>query len=159
LDNLRVNEARFVVPFRAAVANATTFRSFFEPKGHLTNGSLVRQFAGIFSPDVRETMVLAIGASDLDYFFQPYTRVLIKVDVEGYEPELMAAFKDIVLRYRPDFLIEVLAGTPEALEGLDYLHTYERFLLTPEGPVHRSRLEVDRHHRDWLLQWPASLSR
>ena len=48
---------------------------------------------------------------------------------------------------------------PEAIEGLDYLHTYERFLLTPEGPVRRSRLEVDQCHRDWLLRWPASLSR
>jgi FkbM family methyltransferase len=159
LDNLRVNESRFVVPFRAAVANATAFRSFFEPKDHLTNGSLVAQFAGIFSPMVRETTVIAVGAGELNYFFQTPTRVLVKVDVEGYEPDLMAAFKDIVLRYRPDFLIEVLAGTPEAIEGLDYLHTYERFLLTPEGPVRRSRLEVDQCNRDWLLQWPASLNR
>jgi FkbM family methyltransferase len=159
LDNLRVNEARFVVPFRAAVANATAFRSFFEPKDHLTNGSLVAQFACIFSPIVRETTVIAIGVGELDYFFQKPTRVLVKVDVEGYEADLMAAFRDIVLRYRPDFLIEVLTGTPEALEGLDYLRTYERFLLTPKGAVRRSVLEVDQRHRDWLLQWPASLSR
>jgi FkbM family methyltransferase len=159
LDNLRVNETRFVLPFRAAVANATAFRSFFEPKDHLTNGSLVAQFANIFSPMVRETTVIAIGASELDYFFQTPTRILVKVDVEGYEPDLMAAFEDIVLRYRPDFLIEILTGTPEALEGLDYLHDYERFLLTSEGPVRRSRVEVDQCHRDWLLQWPASLRR
>ena len=159
LDNLRVNETRFVMPFQAAVANATAFRSFFEPKDHLTNGSLVPQFAGIFSPIVRETTVIAIGAGELDYFFRTPARVLVKIDVEGYEPYLMAAFKDIVLRYRPDFLIEVLTGTPEALEGFEYLRTYERFLLTPEGPVRRPRLEVDERHRDWLLQWPASLSR
>src|SRR5262249_13282893 len=55
LENLRVNQARFVVPFRAAVANGTAFRSFFEQKDHLTNGSLVSQLAGIFSPVVRET--------------------------------------------------------------------------------------------------------
>jgi hypothetical protein len=41
---------------------------------------------------------------------------------------------------------------PEVIEGLDYLQTYERFLLTAEGPVCRSRLEVDQCHRDW----PAS---
>jgi hypothetical protein len=53
---VRVNEIRFVVSFRATVANATAFRSFFfEPKDHLTNGSLVAQFAGTFSPMVRET--------------------------------------------------------------------------------------------------------
>jgi FkbM family methyltransferase len=158
LDNLRVNETRFVVPFQAAVAQATAFRAFFEPKDHLTNGSLVAQFATIFSPVVRETTVIAIGVDELEYFFQTSERVLVKVDVEGYEPDLMAAFKEIVLRYRPDFLIEVLSGTPEALEALDYLHSYERLLLTSEGPVSRSRLEVDQLHRDWLLQWPSPLS-
>jgi hypothetical protein len=106
-------------------------------------------------PSAEKTTVIAIGVGELDYFVQNGTRVLVKVDVEGYEPDLMAAFKDIVLRYRPDFLIEVLTGTPEALERLDYLHTYDRLLLTPEGPVRRSRLEVDQRHRDWVLQWPA----
>ena len=145
---------RFVLPFRAAIANTTAFRSFFEPKDHLTNGSLVAQFASIFSPEVLETTVCAIGAGEFDYFFRTSERVL--VNVEGYEPDLMAAFKDIALRYRPDFLIEVLTGTAEALERLDYLHAYERFLLTPQGPVRRPRLEVDQHHRDWLLRLPAS---
>ena len=70
----------------------------------------------------------------------------------------MAGFKDIVLRYTPDFLIEVLPGTPEALEGFGHLRAYERFLLTPNGPMHRSRLEVDEQNRDWLLQWPVSFS-
>jgi hypothetical protein len=48
---------------------------------------------------------------------------VVIVDVEGYEPDLLAAFRDIIVRYRPDFLIEVLTGAPEALEGLDYLRT------------------------------------
>ena len=82
-----------------------------------------------------------------------------QIDVEGYEPDLMAAFKDIALRYRPDFLIEVLPRTPEALEALDYLSNYERFLLTSKGSVRRSKLEVDQRYRDWLLQWPAARDR
>jgi FkbM family methyltransferase len=157
MDNLRANKTRFIVPFRAAVANTTAFRSFFEPEGHLTNGSLVAQFASIFAP-TQETTVVAIGARELDYFFKNSSRVLVKIDVEGYEPELMAGFKDIVLRYTPDFLIEVLPGTPEALEGFNHLRAYERVLLTPNGPMHRSRLEVDEQNRDWLLQWPASFT-
>jgi FkbM family methyltransferase len=157
MDNLRANKTRFVVPFRAAVANATAFRSFFEPEGHLTKGSLVAQFASIFAP-TQEIIVVAIGAHELDYFFQNSSRVLVKIDVEGYEPDLMAGFKDIVQRYRPDFLIEVLPGTPEALEEFDHLRAYERFLLTTNGPMHRSRLEVDEQNRDWLLQWPVSFS-
>ena len=48
----------------------------------------------------------------------------------------MAAFKDIVLRDRPDFLIRFCgnAGSPQEVH---YLRTYERFLLTPKGPVRR----------------------
>ena len=84
LDNLKVNETHFVLPFRAAIANTTAFRSFFEPKDHLTNGSLVAQFASIL---VLETTVCAIGAGELDYFFRTSERVLVKVDVEGYEPD------------------------------------------------------------------------
>jgi hypothetical protein len=101
----------------------------------------------------------AAGTGDLDYFFQTPERVLVKVGVEGYEPDLMTAFKDIVLCYRPDFLIGGLTGTPESLEELDYLHAYDRFLLTPGGPMRRSRLEVDKRNRDWLLQWPMFLGR
>jgi FkbM family methyltransferase len=158
IDNLRVNENRFVVPFRAAVANATAFRSFFEPKDHLTNGSLNAEFAGIFGPTL-ETTVITIGAHELEHFFRTSTRVLVKIDVEGYEPELMAAFEDIALRYRPDFLVEVLPRTPEALEELEYLRGYERLLLTSEGPERRSRLEVNQRYRDWLLQSSAACNR
>ena len=71
LDNLKVNETHFVLPFRAAIANTTAFRSFFEPKDHLTNGSLVAQFASIFSPEVLETTVCAIGAASLTISFEP----------------------------------------------------------------------------------------
>src|SRR5262249_18303964 len=115
LENLRINQARFVVPFRAAVADGTAVPLVFAPTDQIINGSLVSQFAGIFSPVVRETDVIAIGVGELDYFFKVPTRVLVKLDVEGYEPDLMAAFKDIVIRYRPDFLIEVLTGTAEAV--------------------------------------------
>jgi hypothetical protein len=38
----------------------------------------------------------------------------------GIEPALMAAFQDIVSRHQPYFLIELLEGTSEALEQLDF---------------------------------------
>ena len=112
--------------------------------------SLVAQFASIL---VLETTVCAIGAGEFDYFFRTSERVLVKVDVEGYEPDLIAAFKDIALHYRPDF-----SNRDSDRYGgkLDYLHAYERFLLTPQGPVRRPRLEVDQHHRDWPFRLPAS---
>jgi len=41
----------------------------------------------IFSAEVLETTVCTIGAGELDYFFRTSERVLVKVDVEGYEPD------------------------------------------------------------------------
>jgi hypothetical protein len=103
---------------------------------------------------VEETMVMTFAVRELECFFRTHTRVLVKVDVEGYEPVLMAGFKDIVCRYRPDFLIEILSGTPEALERLDFLGSYERYIIGPEGLQRRTKLEADEHHRDWLLRAP-----
>jgi hypothetical protein len=66
----------------------------------------------------------------------------------------MAGFKDIGCRYFPDCLIEILSGTPEALERLDFLGIYERYIIGPEGLQRRVKLEADEHHRDWLLRAP-----
>ena len=155
LENLKANSAAFVLPFRAAIADATGFRTFYEPKDHLTNSSLDKKFSGIFSDTVTETLVLAISPRELEGFFSPGGKVLVKIDVEGYEPVLMAAFQEIVRRYQPDFLIEVLEGTPEALEQLDFLGGYERYLIGPDGLQKHPKLRADEHHRDWLLRAPG----
>jgi FkbM family methyltransferase len=152
LKNLKANRAAFVLPFRAAIADATGFRTFYEPKDHLTNGSFDEKFSRIFSEVVTETLVLAISPRELEGFFSPDGKVLVKIDVEGYEPDLMMAFKEIVRRYQPDFLIEVLEGTPEALEELDFLSGYERYLIGPDGLEKHPKLRADELHRDWLLQ-------
>jgi FkbM family methyltransferase len=154
LENLKANRAAFVLPFRAAVADATGFRTFYEPKDHLTNGSFDEKFSGIFSDAVTETLVLAISPRELERFFSPAGKVLVKIDVEGYEFELMTAFKEIVRRYEPDFVIEVLQGTPEALEELDFLSGYQRYLIGPDGLRKYPKLRADERHRDWLLRAP-----
>jgi FkbM family methyltransferase len=152
LQNLEANSAAFVLPFRAAIANATGFRTFYEPKDHLTNGSFEKGFVRIFSDKVTETVVLAISPPELEGFFPSGGKALVKIDVEGYEPALMGGFRDIVTRYQPDFLIEVLEGTPEALEELDFMSIYERYLIGPDGLHKYSRLRADERHRDWLLR-------
>ena len=49
LENLKANRAAFVLPFRAAMADATGFRTFYEPEDNLTNSSpLTRSFPGSF---------------------------------------------------------------------------------------------------------------
>jgi hypothetical protein len=58
----------------------------------------------------------------------------------------------------PDFLIEVLQGTREVIEGLDFLGAYECRLIEPVGLQKRPNLEADECHRDWLLRAPVPLS-
>ncbi len=35
---------------------------FFEPKSHLTNGSLLREFSAIFTDEIEETMAVVLAA-------------------------------------------------------------------------------------------------
>jgi hypothetical protein len=104
---------------------------------------------------VTETLVWAISPRELERFFSPGCKVLVKINVEGYEFALMTAFKEIVRRYQPDFLIKVLQETPEALEQLDFLGGYERYLIGPDGLQKHPKLRADEHHRDWLLREPG----
>jgi len=66
----------------------------------------------------------------------------------------MSAFKEIVRRYQPDFLLEVLQGAPEALEELDFLGGYERYFIGPDGLRKHPKLRADERHRDLLLRAP-----
>jgi hypothetical protein len=47
------------------VSDETGFSSFYEPEGHLTNGSLGRGFAEHFSQTVRDSMVVTLAGSSL----------------------------------------------------------------------------------------------
>jgi len=156
VENLRANDARFVAAYHAAVGVASGLQPFFEPQGHLTNGSLLREFSEIFSPSIAENMVVVLAASELDRWLGSSKKALIKIDVEGFEPALLAALKPLIERYRPDLLIEVLPFTLDALNGSAALAGYGRFLVTSRGLEQAPTLFVSEHHRDWLLRWPDS---
>jgi FkbM family methyltransferase len=151
LANLDANDARFVDPFAAAVSDETGFASFFEPDGHLTNGSLERGFAQQFSNTVRSSMVVTLAGSTLADLFDRHQRVLLKIDAEGSEPRILSAMALVLTRHRPDLLIEVLEGADERLQALECLDGYAYFLLTAEGPSRRPALIADTINRDWLL--------
>ena len=80
-----------VVPFNAAVGVSSGFQMFYEPEGHLTNGSFLKEFSEIFSKTVRSTSVLTVGATELAFFIASARKALIKIDVEGFEPQLIDA--------------------------------------------------------------------
>ena len=151
LANLAANDAVHVSPFRAAVGTAAGFQAFFMPRGHLANGSLLRSFAAQCADEIDEQTVAVIDAASLEYFFTGIDRALLKIDAEGYEPQILQSLDPLIERHRPDIVIEVLAATAQAIEDFAARAGYRRFLLTPAGPQTRERVSADRDFRDWLL--------
>ena len=78
--------------------------------------------------------------------------VLVKIDVEGSEPQLLRSLEALIDRHRPDLLIEVLSLTEAALNELRFVRdgTYRLFNIRPEGPVHHARF-VATEYRDYVL--------
>jgi FkbM family methyltransferase len=155
LSNLKANGATMVMAFNAAVGVSSGFQTFYEPEGHLTNGSFLKEFSEIFSKTVRSTSVLTVGATELAFFVASARKALIKIDVEGFEPQLIDAMSELIERYQPDLLIEVLPGTPESLEKIDALAGYIYHLVTSDGLKDSAKLYASETDRDWLLTWPV----
>jgi FkbM family methyltransferase len=150
---LRANNADSVTAFNAAVGAATGLVQFYEPEGHLTNGSLIGTFAAAFSPNVRTVPVVCLSAADLEAVVPKVRRTLLKVDVEGAEALVLDALATFIAERSPDIVLEVLAGYEDAIMASQPLRSGAFILheLTKDGPVEKPRL-VASVWRDWWLQ-------
>ncbi|GEP56559.1 FkbM family methyltransferase [Reyranella soli] len=155
LENFAANDICFTSAFQAAIGPASGLQTFFEPTGHLTNGSFLREFSEIFSNRIEENVAVMVSASELERWLGPARRTLIKIDVEGFEPDLVMALKPLLERYRPDLLIEVVSFTVDRLEQSPALAGYGRYLIADSGLEQAPALFASHSHRDWLLRWPA----
>ncbi len=150
--NLALNGASGVRAFNAAVAEQSGVVSFFEPAGHLTNGSLKRDFAAAFSDTVATSTVTAVDGQYVAVLLAPYQHPLIKIDVEGAEAEVLRSLSQVIRSRRPDLVIEVLDGYEAALNELDFLLAAYRLLkITGQGLIEMRSFEADKEHRDYLL--------
>lgn len=133
--NLAVNGVANVACFGVAIGVETGFTNFYEPEGHLTNGSLVSEFAGCFSDQVRAVTVLVLGAAEVAALVTPEQRVLVKIDVEGFEASVIRALAPLFSKSRPDVLLEVLPEYEEQIEAavLEAAPGYLRHAITPGG--------------------------
>ena len=78
---------------------------------------------------------------------------LVKIDTEATEPDVLAGLAGRLRRDRPAIVCEVIKGRG-AEEGLTAaLHTleYRFFLLTPDGPRSREKIEGDERCLNYLL--------
>ena len=151
MANLAANNAQSIRPFNCALGDSMGFITFFEPPGHLTNGSFIRDFAAGFSQDVQSHSVICLEAAELGKLLQGTEKALIKIDVEGYEPQLLGAMREIIDRYEPDLLIEVLPDTVDAINSIAFLQSYYRFLITDAGLLQHPKVHADTVNRDWVF--------
>lgn len=78
---------------------------------------------------------------------------LIKLDIEGLEPQAVRGMSGLLERTRPDIFCEVLctSGTADALAGLMAPLGYRTFALNPDGMEEQETLTVARSRRNYLF--------
>jgi FkbM family methyltransferase len=136
----------------AAVADQAGLLEFFEPEGHLTNGSLLPEFAGHFSREVRRNLVPSVDGAAVADLVRGYGRVLLKVDVEGAEARVIRSLEPLLRQKRPTIVIEVLSAFQTELNALPVLQeVYEFWHVTKRGLVRRDTLVAAEDARDYIL--------
>jgi len=144
MQNVSANDLQNVTLFNAAVSDKTTFAMFHEPEGHLTNGSLMKSFANQFSSRVKAAPVLAIDAAKLNDLVKPGLRLLIKIDVEGFEAPVLKALMPVIETHHPDILLEVLSEFADQIEDSVKIAApgYWRYAVTSNGLVKQKALQA-----------------
>lgn len=149
--NLSCNAIKDVSTFQVAVAEHSGFLEFFRPKNHLTNGSLKRDFAAHFTSDISTSKVVAVTAVELEGLINPGERILMKIDVEGFESELLSALSPLIKHFSPDLIVEVLPETESGIAAWASENGYAPALLINNAQVLRGPIVANEIHRDWLL--------
>ena len=156
LQNLAANRAHGVRAFNCAVAEVTGFVNFYEPEGHLTNGSLSKDFAEAFSSRTVSRPVVALDGRMLARLVENYERLLIKIDVEGAEAEVLKSLEGLITDKHPDLIIEVLPGYEEKLNALNFLaQRYQYHSITDKGLQARPNFVAAGDFRDYFLSTGA----
>jgi FkbM family methyltransferase len=153
IENIDANQLSNVTAFNVALGSEVGLRDFYEPTGHLTNGSLVREFAGQFSAEVVARKVVTISGAEVEALVPAHSRVLLKIDVEGAEAEVLDGLSGFIARYKPHIVLEVLAGFEERIQATQALTSgaYRFFELEATGAVERPQLKAG-DGRDWWLE-------
>lgn len=79
---------------------------------------------------------------------------LVKVDVEGYERDVLEGATSFVAKYAPDFICEIL---PDASDGSRVIEAilsplgYRWFVFEEDGTIEREQITPDSVPRDWLF--------
>ncbi len=83
----------------------------------------------------------------------PQLSLLIKIDVESFEPQVLQGAAETILNRRPAILLEILPEADlEFYENWIARHNYRHFqLLPPNNVIFANKIEASLRHRDHLL--------
>jgi hypothetical protein len=89
-----------------------------------------------------------------DEFSAEAGRILIKIDVEGFEDEVLKGAQALVRKHRPDIICEILPGAEESTEAIGNMLEplgYRWYCFENSGLEAREHLRPGEAMRDWLL--------
>jgi FkbM family methyltransferase len=95
-----------------------------------------------------------VPVEPLDSLFNSFEGGLVmKIDVEGYEWQVLKGGEDLISRLKPDIVCEILRRAPDilALEGFLEKHGYSAFRITGQGLVGPTKIVAVKTERDWLF--------
>ena len=80
-------------------------------------------------------------------------KMAIKIDVEGFEADVLAGAKETIANFKPDIVCEVLtrATSMEAIQKQLGPLRYNFFHITNNGLKHSDTIKPKKHERDWLF--------
>lgn len=98
-------------------------------------------------------ITIPVTTIDSQIEVEKYNHCVIKIDVEGYEKNVLLGAKRILFSLRPDIICEIL---PDSVDYMDIeqqllLLSYNFFQFTDEGLLMKEKLIPDNAGRDWLF--------
>lgn len=152
-QNVRANKLENVTTYNVAVADKTGFLTFYEPKDHLTNGSLEVSFASHFDKEPRKKMAIAVSGNLFEELMKESKNVLVKIDTEGAEAYVLQGLKDVITRHQPHIILEVLKDYEDQLNAIEFLKDkYEFYSITDKGLERHPRFVAHDSCRDYYLK-------
>lgn len=152
LNNIHINNLKNIAAYNAAISADLGLAIFFEPKDHLTNGSLLQDFTLIWDKAPASSQVVVLDSTVIDLLLAKSNQVLIKIDVEGFESEVLKNLKNIITDKKPDLIVEVLKEFEDELNDLDFLYEYYDFYLISDTLIKRTCFQGDDLYRDYFLK-------
>ena len=131
-ENLALNDCANVMLFPKAVSATAGTADFHENPVDFMKGSLDRDAAGQFEGlAARPIEVGTLSGKEIAPLLASFSRILLKVDVVGSEPEVLASLGELLEQKRPDIVVGVWAQNLPGLNRLGLEKAYRIYRIDP----------------------------